>query len=133
LEKGEVMDALDAVSEARGLLEAPAEVTTGRDRAGARVELVAGRIFRTMGRIEEARGCWEKALALLEDHVGTPGGGDHRVLRLEALVLLGDVQEAQDLLTDLRANGFGEPWILAEAEAAGLLIQSASGRPSPGP
>jgi tetratricopeptide (TPR) repeat protein len=122
VEAGDPERALQEVDAARNLLVDSALAATERERAQAEVELVAGRALQLLGQSAEARIAWEEALRLLDPIAEEPGGGDFRVLRLEALMLLGRRQEADSALGLLKAQGLGEPWILDEARALGLSI-----------
>jgi len=120
IESGAPDRAMEDVSAARILLADSAATASERDRARAEVELVAGRALEALGRTSEARKAWTEALGILEPLAESSGGGDFRVLRLEAYMLLGQRKDAEAALDRLRAQGLGEPWILAQARKMGL-------------
>lgn len=127
LKRGEPRKAMEEVGIGFGLLAEEGTVTEAmRDEVRANLHILEGRARASLGMNQDARDAWEQALYILDPLAGAAGGADYRIMKLEALLLLGRADDASRVLRELYRGGFREGRILADAEARGVAVPDES-------
>ncbi len=118
---GEPVTALHETETARILL-ADAQ-GDGRRLPRARIEneLAMGHAFFDLGREQEARQAWNRALTALLQLTDGPGDTEFRPMLAEAYVVLNRTEDARRELGDLKHQGYGDLFLLELAADRGII------------
>ena len=118
---GEPATALQEAETAQALLDDGSGEGQGLRLARTENDLVMGRALFELGREEDAREAWNRALSALLQLIEGPGGAEFRPMLAEAYVVLDRADDARRELEDLRNRGYGNQYLRDLAIERGIV------------
>ena len=118
---GEPATALQEAETAQALLDDGSGEGQGLRLAHTENDLVMGRALFGLGREEDAREAWNRALSASLQLIEGPGGAEFRPMLAEAYVVLDRADDARRELEDLRNRGYGNQYLRDLAIERGIV------------